>query len=62
MSLLGIAASCHEPVDEAGEAEGELEAEVLLEVTAEVVTVQVIQNLECFPSRKNVPGYLNIFQ
>jgi len=40
--------SRHEPGHQTREAEGELEAKILLEVTAEVVTVQVVQNLESF--------------
>ena len=36
------------PGHQTREAEGELEAKILLEVTAEVVTVQVVQNLESF--------------
>ena len=60
LSLLCIA-SCNEHVDQAREPEGELEAEVLLEVAAEVVAVQVIQNLVCFTSGKNVTGYLKYF-
>ena len=52
--------SCHEPVDQTGEAKGELEAEVLLEVAAEVVTVEVIQNLERFSAGKNVARHLTM--